>query len=324
MNVVEVNGLTKLYLKGGRRSQYSVLDNFRRYYRGKDYFKAVDNASFKIKKGEIFGLLGPNGAGKTTIIKMLATLVKPDAGKAYVYGHEVQKEPDEVRKTLGLVLAQIGMVSTTVREDLLAYANLYQIPKNKAFKRVEELLDLLGLQEVSNHSTVTLSTGYVQRLKLAKSLIHAPKVWLLDEPTIGMDPVIQRDVWKKVLQLKKEKGMSVLLTTHYMLEAEKYCDRIAFVYGGKIVTVNNVKKLKSMLSKQHRVVFEIFGRHDFSSLKFETKKIGDQYEVLVKNFDEVNEVMYYLKRKELKIARFEVAQPSLEDVFVYLNKGDKE
>ncbi|MBR9679152.1 MAG: ABC transporter ATP-binding protein [Nanoarchaeota archaeon] len=323
MNVVEVNNLTKLYLKGGRRNQYSFLDTFRRRYRNKDYFKAVDNASFNIKKGEIFGLLGPNGAGKTTIIKMLATLVTPDSGNAFVYGHEIQKEPNEVRKKLGLVLAQIGKVATTVRHDLLTYANLYDISQKKAVERVEELLKTLGLLEVSNHSTVTLSTGYVQRLKLAKSLIHSPKVWLLDEPTIGMDPSIQRSVWKKVLQLKKEEGLSVLLTTHYMLEAEKYCDRIAFIYDGKIVMVNNIKKLKKMLSKQHRVIFETFRKHDFSNFKFELKKVGDHNEVLVKNYDEVNDVMYYLKKKKIKLARFEVTQPSLEDVFLYLNKGAK-
>ncbi len=198
-------------------------------------FTAVNNLSFNIKKGEVFGLLGPNGAGKTTTMSMLSTMLKPSSGKASVNGYDILKNEDDVRRSIGIVFQD-----QSLDEELTAYENmdfhgrLYRIPKDIRQKKIMELLKLVELDEKKDNIVKTYSGGMRRRLEIARGLLHEPKVLFLDEPTLGLDPQTRNLLWDYIDKLNKEKGISIILTTHYMEEADKLCHRIAIIDRGEI------------------------------------------------------------------------------------------
>ncbi|MFC1721616.1 ATP-binding cassette domain-containing protein [Patescibacteria group bacterium] len=209
---------------------------------------AVDDVTFSIGKGEVFGLLGPNGAGKTTIISMLTTLAIPTAGQAKVCGYDVVTQDLHVRKSIGLVFQE-----TILDEDLTAYANLdtharlYRVPPQKAKKRIRELLDLVELGDELKNKVGKFSGGMKRRLEIARGLIHQPKVLFLDEPTIGLDLKTRRMIWDYILKLRERTDITILLTTHYLEEADVLCDRVAIMRDGKIVVSGSPHDLKKDL-----------------------------------------------------------------------------
>src|SRR5262245_5002155 len=198
-------------------------------------FTAVDGVSFSVEHGEIFALLGPNGAGKSTLIRMLTTLIPATSGTARICGHDVVKESDAVRKLIGVIpQAMTSDLELSVEENLLIYAKLYGVPRDKRRRLMGELLEAVELTKWRDKPVKNLSGGMRRRVEIARGLIHEPRVFFLDEPTTGLDPVSRVAVWEMLKRLKEGRDLTVLLTTHYLEEADKLCDRIAIVDHGKL------------------------------------------------------------------------------------------
>jgi ABC-2 type transport system ATP-binding protein len=208
-------------------------------------FEAVKDVSFSVAEGEIFGLLGPNGAGKSTLIRMMTTLIPLTAGKAIVAGHDVAREADAVRHMIGVIpQALTSDPDLTVEENLSIYAKLYSVPKAERIKNIAEVLEAVDLTKWRGAQVKTLSGGMRRRVEIARGLVHNPSIFFLDEPTTGLDPVSRIAVWEMLSNLRAKRNLSILITTHYMDEADKLCDRIAIVDHGKLVALGTPIELK--------------------------------------------------------------------------------
>jgi len=217
-----------------------------------DKIKAVDNISLNIQEGEVFGLLGQNGAGKTTIIHMLATLLKPTSGTAQINGYDIIKNASKVRKNIGIVFqAPSSDDMLTGFENLKIHSYLYGVPSNLRIKRINELLKLVGLYERKDDIVKKYSGGMRRRLEIARGLIHKPKVIFLDEPTLGLDPNSRKSMWNYIQKLVTEEKITIILTTHYMEEADTLCDRIGFINKGKIIAIDTPQQLKLMVKNNN-------------------------------------------------------------------------
>ncbi|MBI1741122.1 MAG: ATP-binding cassette domain-containing protein [Acidobacteriales bacterium] len=209
-------------------------------------FTAVDDVSFQVKEGEIFGLLGPNGAGKSTLIRMMTTLIPITAGSARINGHDVAKEADAARRTFGVIpQAMTSDLDLTVEENLSIYAKLYDVPAKRRKEAIAELLETVDLTKWRDAQTKTLSGGMRRRLEIARGLVHRPKIFFLDEPTTGLDPVSRVAVWEMLNSIKSKRKLTVLITTHYMDEADRLCNRVAIVDHGKLVALDTPEALKA-------------------------------------------------------------------------------
>ena len=209
-------------------------------------FEAVKGITFEVAEGEIFGLLGPNGAGKSTLIRMMTTLIPVTAGKAVIAGHDVSKEPDAVRRVIGVIpQALTSDIDLTVEENLSIYAKLYEVPRADRVRNINELLEAVDLLKWRGAQTKTLSGGMRRRLEIARGLVHNPRIFFLDEPTTGLDPVSRVAVWEMLNHLKNTRDLTMLITTHYMDEADRLCDRIAIVDHGKLVALDTPMALKA-------------------------------------------------------------------------------
>jgi ABC-2 type transport system ATP-binding protein len=209
-------------------------------------FTAVDGISFDVEKGEVFGLLGPNGAGKSTLIRMLTTLLPPSAGTALVDGIDVAKNPDGVRKAIGVIpQALTSDLELSVRENLIIFAKLYGVPRARRAPLIAELLEAVELTAWADKPVKNLSGGMRRRVEIARGLVHEPRILFLDEPTTGLDPVSRAAVWDMLRRIKQTHDLTVLLTTHYMDEADKLCDRIAIVDHGRLVALDSPLRLKA-------------------------------------------------------------------------------
>jgi ABC-2 type transport system ATP-binding protein len=208
-------------------------------------FEAVKGVNFSVAEGEIFGLLGPNGAGKSTLIRMMTTLIPVTSGRATVAGFDVSKDPDAVRRVIGVIpQALTSDPDLTVEENLAIYAKLYSVPRAEREKNIAEVLEAVDLTRWRGAQTKTLSGGMRRRLEIARGLVHNPHIFFLDEPTTGLDPVSRIAVWEMLNKLKSNRNLTMLLTTHYMEEADKLCDRIAIVDHGKLVAIGTPSELK--------------------------------------------------------------------------------
>jgi len=206
---------------------------------------AVDHISFKVRKGEIFGFLGPNGAGKTTTINMLITLMKPTYGEAWVAGFSVLEEPHEVRKRIGVVFQEPTVDRRlTGWENLWIHGRMYGLGRNELRERIKEALELVELGRWANVIVRKYSGGMIRRLELARTLLYEPEILFLDEPTLGLDPQTRARIWDYIEALRREEGMTIFLTTHYMDEADKLCDRLAIIDHGRIIALGTPEELK--------------------------------------------------------------------------------
>ena len=209
---------------------------------------AVNDITFRVERAEIFGLLGPNGAGKTTTLRILVTLIRPNAGAALVFGRDVVRDTMAVRRLIGYVPQQLSADgSLTGRENVMLFARLYDLPARARKAAVAESLELMGLTEHADRVVATYSGGMVRRLELAQALINRPRLLVLDEPTIGLDPIARGDVWDRVQALREQIGTTILLTTHYMEEADQLCDRVALMHLGRIEAIGSPAELKLAL-----------------------------------------------------------------------------
>jgi len=286
-----------------------------------DEIRAVDNISFEIRKGEIFGFLGPNGAGKTTTINMLCTLIRPTSGGATVYGHDINKYPDEVRKCIGLVFQDTSLDDRlTARENLELHTRLYGVPKSERRKRIDEVLELVELSDRANSVVRTFSGGMQRRLEIARGLIHYPKVLFLDEPTLGLDPQTRKHVWDYILKLKKEYKITIMMTTHYMEEADELCDRVAIIDHGKIIAIGAPKKLKDSLGGDTIILDILDGDVEKAKKVFKKAKIFDSQILLsVKNAGrEIKKVLEKAKKNRIEVIEANIRKPTLNDVFLHL------
>ncbi|MDN3659228.1 ATP-binding cassette domain-containing protein [Ferruginibacter paludis] len=222
-------------------------------------FIAVDSLNITINEGEIYSLLGPNGAGKSTAIKMLTTLLKPSSGDAWIDGISIAKSPFKVRSLIGYVPQMLSAEGTlTGYENLLLFAKLYDIPSKEGKQRINQALAFMSLQEAAHKPVKTYSGGMIRRLEIAQSMLHRPKVLFLDEPTTGLDPIGVKSVWEHILELKKEFGTTILLTTHIMEEADKLSTHIAFLSRGKLVASGTPAELKNSLNKAGATMEDVF------------------------------------------------------------------
>jgi ABC-2 type transport system ATP-binding protein len=211
-------------------------------------FTAVDGVSFSVEEGEVFGLLGPNGAGKSTLIRMMTTLLDITSGTAIIEGADVRKNPNLARRSMGVIpQAMTSDGDLTVWENLSIYSKLYGIPAADRERSIDELLDLVDLNQWRHAPARNLSGGMRRRLEIARGLVHRPRIFFLDEPTTGLDPVSRVAVWEMITSIKQKRHLTVLITTHYMDEADRLCDRIAIVDHGKLVALDTPRALKSSI-----------------------------------------------------------------------------
>jgi ABC-2 type transport system ATP-binding protein len=234
-------------------------------------FAAVDDIDLRVHAGEVFGLLGPNGAGKSTTIKMLVTLLPPTEGHATVGGYDVVKEADEVRRLLGYVPQALSADGTlTGFENLMVFAKLYDVPHKEQKPRVEEALEFMGLSDAANRLVNQYSGGMIRKLEIGQTLIHRPRVLFLDEPTIGLDPVARRNVWKHLDDLRRQYGTTLFLTTHYMEEAEELCTRIAIMNRGKVSALNTPEGLIEGVGRPEATLEDAFAHYTGADLGEDT------------------------------------------------------
>jgi ABC-2 type transport system ATP-binding protein len=236
---------------------------------------AVDEASFQLPAGEVFGLLGPNGAGKTTAIRVVTTLLPVQTGRVTVLGTDVTRDPMRVRRMLGYVPQQLSAeAALTGRENVALFARLFDVPRRTRRQVVEEVLELVGLSAAADRLAGTYSGGMVRRLELAQALVNRPRLLVLDEPTIGLDPVARASVWNRIATLVDAEGMTVLVTTHYMDEAEHNCDQVALIHAGRIRAVGAPAELIRALGPQ-ATLDDVFRHHTGGDLTNSGERLTD-------------------------------------------------
>ena len=299
----------------------------------KAMFTAVNGVDLQIKRGEIFGLLGPNGAGKSTTIRMLCTLLEPTSGTAHINGFELVKQANDVRRSLGTLLAGERSIywKLTGRENLEYFAALYHIPATVARQRVEELIERMELKDRANELVEKYSTGMRQRVAIAKTLLARPPILLLDEPTLGLDPQAARNLRELIAQLKRE-GHTILLTTHYMEEADQLSDRIGIIDTGKVIALDTPEGLKRRIDQKEVIRLELTGWHDEIAGKLKsisgienvtTHQQGeaDLWEVNMQTQNSraaLPRIVEHISGNGTRLVNMNIVKPSLEDVFIHL------
>ena len=282
---------------------------------------AVNDVSFDVRQGEIFGFLGPNGAGKTTTISILCTLLKPTAGRVQVAGFDVIRQRNSVRRSIGLVFQEPALdLKLTAEENLYLHARLYGVPSAEYRDRLHEVLALVELWDRRKDRVETYSGGMKRRLEIARGLIHYPKVLFLDEPTLGLDPQTRNHLWTYILRLKREKGMTIFLTTHSMNEAE-YCDRIGIIDHGRLVTLDTPARLKQGVGGDVislRTSAPAAALIDELRLKLGLEAAVDGDSVRFETLDANRHVPEILRSLTVPIDSIEIHKPTLDDVFLKL------
>lgn len=290
-------------------------------------FKAVDNISFQVEEGEIFGFLGPNGAGKSTTMMILTTLLKPTSGYALVGGHNVVSEAKKVRKKIGYVQQEISVDEfLTGRENLYLHARINQVPNNQISSRIDEIIELVELTEKQDKATLTYSGGMRKRLDIANGLLSRPSVLFLDEPTVGLDIQTRRKIWEYIRKIRQDFGMTIFVTTHYMEEADNLCDRIGIIDFGKIQIIDKPKSMKSAIGNEIITFSLVDGKanqdaliNQISKIEFvkEVKNKQDLINVLsTKSNEVIPKIFQESMNLGINISSLSLKQPTLDDVFI--------
>jgi len=333
---IKTINLTKTFEKKAKTNS----EGLNRFLRGvkpkKEKIMAVDHVNLSIKRGELFGLLGPNGAGKTTTIRLLCTLLIPNEGTAIVNGFDIIKEAEKVRASVGVVTGgERGLYwRLTGRENLLFFARLYNVPEKIARKKIQKLLELIELQDRADDPVEKYSRGMKQRLHIVRGLVHDPPILLLDEPTLGLDPASARVIREFIKEkLQKEQNKTILLTTHYMEEADQLCDRIAIMDYGKIIALGTSAELKEHIAEIEVLNISVSkvkeglenSLKSIRGIKDATVRIVDsvagEAQIII-HADDVEDVLssviQRLVKERVEIRGIEEKKPTLEDVFISL------
>jgi len=290
-------------------------------------FKAIDNISFDVEEGEIFGFLGPNGAGKSTTMMILTTLLKPSSGKVLVGGYDIMSDAKKVREKIGYVQQEISVDEfLTGRENLYLHARINQIPSNLIKSRIDDVLELVELGEKQDHATLTYSGGMRKRLDIANGLLSRPSVLFLDEPTVGLDIQTRRKIWSYIKKIRKDFGMTVFISTHYMEEADELCGRIGIIDFGKIQVIDTPKSMKRAIGNEIISFNLVDGKANqdtlidqINDIKFvkEVKNKQDSITVFSTNSNEVIPKIFQASTNlNMKINSLTLKQPTLDDVFI--------
>ena len=290
-------------------------------------FKAVDNISFQIEEGEIFGFLGPNGAGKSTTMMILTTLLKPTSGSALVGGYDVMSDAKKVREKIGYVQQEISVDEfLTGRENLYLHARINQIPSNLIKSRIDDVLELVELGEKKDQATLTYSGGMRKRLDIANGLLSRPSVLFLDEPTVGLDIQTRRKIWGYIKKIRKDFGMTIFISTHYMEEADNICDRIGIIDHGKIQVIDTPKSMKSAIGNEIISFNLVDGKASQDTLieqinKIEfVKEVKNKQDLITVFSTKSNEVIPKIFQEStnlgMRINSLTLKQPTLDDVFI--------
>ena len=290
-------------------------------------FKAIDNISFNVEEGEIFGFLGPNGAGKSTTMMILTTLLKPSSGNVLVGGHDILSDAKKVREKIGYVQQEISVDEfLTGRENLYLHARINQIPSNLIKSRIDDVLELVELGEKKDQATLTYSGGMRKRLDIANGLLSRPSVLFLDEPTVGLDIQTRRKIWGYIKKIREDFGMTIFISTHYMEEADKLCDRIGIIDHGKIQVIDTPKSMKSAIGNEIISFNLVDGKANQDALIEQINKIEFVKEVKIKQdlitvfSTKSNEVIPKIFQEsinlEMRIRSLTLKQPTLDDVFI--------
>ncbi|KAF5041722.1 putative multidrug ABC transporter ATP-binding protein YbhF [anaerobic digester metagenome] len=300
-NAIEINNLTKIF----------------------GDFTAVNNVSFNVKRGDVFGFLGPNGSGKTTVIRMIMGLITPTSGTGKVLGFDVSTENEKIRSHIGYMSQKFSLYEDlTVEENLDFYAGVYNVPQNKIKEKKKEILEMSDLIGRENMITSNLSGGWKQRLALGCSIIHEPEILLLDEPTGGVDPIARRQFWDIIYDLSK-KGVTILVTTHYMDEAE-HCNFIGFLYYGNILSLDTPNAMKEKVIEGDIVEIKVNNTLKSIELLKTQEKVKDAsvygagIHALTRADMNLNELKDFLKENNVDVYGIKKVKPTLEDVFVFL------
>ena len=290
-------------------------------------FKAVDNISFQIEQGEIFGFLGPNGAGKSTTMMILTTLLKPTSGNASVQGFDVVTQAKKVRENIGFVQQEIGVDEyLTGRENLIFQSRISQMPKEKVNSRIDEVISLVELEEKQNEAAITYSGGMRKRLDIACGLIHRPKVLFLDEPTVGLDIQTRRKIWEYIRKIHKEFEMTLFVSTHFMEESDKLCDRVGIIDYGKIQVIDTPETMKNAMgsdmisfslidgiAKQDELINRI------EQIEFVNQVTRKQGEITIKSSqcsEVIPKIFQTTSEMNVEIDSLSLNKPTLDDVFI--------
>ena len=320
MYQIEVYNLTKVFKKSKGFIKKKKEDKI-----------AVNNISFTVKKGQIFSLLGPNGAGKTTTVKMLSTLLIPTSGKAYINGKDIVKDEKQVKKLIGTVLPGERTLfwKLTVKENLQYFGALYGLTNKFIKNQIDFLLNYFDIKGKENELIEKLSTGLRQRVVLARALLPDPEVILLDEPTLGLDPNAAKMLRKMILNLKNN-GKTILLTTHYMQEADELSDLVAIIDNGKIIAMDTPINLKRGIKSSKEIVIETTEKNlDFENnlkkeynriitTKFDSTDIINYKIPVINPDDDFNKITCIVNSHKIKVSKIMITEPSLEDVFIKL------
>jgi len=333
---IQTKNMTKKFAKKKHRGFFGFLRR-EQSKKNNHITVALDKVNIKIRSQELFGLLGPNGSGKTTMIKCLSTILIPDEGTAIVNGFDIRKETSKVRASLGLVVGGERTLywKLTARDNLMYFSSLYKMQRRYAKKRIDELLEVFQLSDRADERLEDYSTGMRQKVAIARALLHDPPILLLDEPTLGLDPNFARQIRNQIRELSEKQGKTVLLTTHYMDEADQLCDRVAFINNGKIVAVDTPNRLKAMVKETERLEITVYRppadiEEHIRSLLPEADVIklipGDEAEGIPSKIKiiggstekHVGKIIDFLRIKNVRIGSLDVGVPTLEDVFIKL------
>ncbi|ADL59055.1 ATP-binding cassette domain-containing protein [Methanothermobacter marburgensis] len=306
-NIIETEGISKRY----------------------DDFLAVNSVDLEVPENSIYGVLGPNGAGKTTLISMLCTILHPTSGRGMVNGYDIVREARKVRESIGIVFQSRALDDIlTGREHLEMHAALYGVPRDIRKRRIDEVLELIALGDKADEYVKTYSGGMKRRLEIGRGLIHHPRVLFLDEPTLGLDPQTRESIWRYIERLNREEDVTVLLTTHYMEEADKLCDEVAIMSRGEIIKADSPSNLKRELGADTITVrvdradefHELLVKQDYVKKAY---LVDDEVKVLVERGENlVPEIVNLAARTGFYVRSVELEHPTLEDVFIrYTGRG---
>lgn len=287
--------------------------------------RVLENIHLELKEGEILGLIGPNGAGKSTLIKIITGLLEADQGTALVHGMDIQKEPLKVKALFGLVPQELALIENlSAWENLHYFGSLYNLPSSLLKQRMEEALDVTGMSKHKKEKVSKFSGGMKRRLNLAASILHEPKLLILDEPTVGVDPQSRNHIFDYIKRIREEKGTSILYTSHYMEEVEALCDRIFIIDEGKEIAQGTKEELGAFLGGDQRLVLQLSSFEELEDVErlqgvTQWNLVEDRLELVVKpkQFN-LSSLLHVLDEKQIQIYSLSMEKPRLEDLFLSL------